>query len=284
MPGDQTHRFVIHDRDTIYSEQVDRTLEGMGLVVLKTPARVPQANAFCETSDRHRAPRVPGLRDRAQRATSPCCPSRVDRSLQSWASPCELRTRHSREVRPCAAVDRASAPGRAGCNSDSHSGRSSSRVPSHATSGVTTFEWPAQVFADHRYAHLSPAYLSAEVGLLDQPAPTSPSRREAASAERARKGQRAPKRDHRPAKVVEFPKGIGSPVWTTFATGSSLARDGSSARPRPKSRLSNNLASSRLRWSAPPSDRGSASSMLRALNRIAVDAGGRTALLRACAV
>ena len=26
VPGDQTHRFVIHDRDTIHSEQVDRTL------------------------------------------------------------------------------------------------------------------------------------------------------------------------------------------------------------------------------------------------------------------
>ena len=48
LPGDQTHRFVIHDRDTIYSERVDRTLEAMGLVVLKTPVRVPQANAFCE--------------------------------------------------------------------------------------------------------------------------------------------------------------------------------------------------------------------------------------------
>jgi transposase InsO family protein len=46
--GDQPHRFVIHDRDTIYSEGVDRTLEAMGLAVLKTPVRVPQANAFCE--------------------------------------------------------------------------------------------------------------------------------------------------------------------------------------------------------------------------------------------
>jgi transposase InsO family protein len=47
-PGDQGHRFVIHDRDTIYAEGVDRTLEAMGLDVLKTPVRVPQANAFCE--------------------------------------------------------------------------------------------------------------------------------------------------------------------------------------------------------------------------------------------
>ena len=48
VPGDQVHRFVIHDRDTIYSEGVDRTLEAMGLRVLKTPVRAPQANAFCE--------------------------------------------------------------------------------------------------------------------------------------------------------------------------------------------------------------------------------------------
>jgi len=48
ISGDQTHRFVIHDRDTIYSEGVDRTLAAMGLTVLKTPVRAPTANAFCE--------------------------------------------------------------------------------------------------------------------------------------------------------------------------------------------------------------------------------------------
>jgi putative transposase len=48
VPGDQAHRFVIHDRDTIYSEGVDCTLEAMGLTVLRTPVRAPQSNAFCE--------------------------------------------------------------------------------------------------------------------------------------------------------------------------------------------------------------------------------------------
>jgi len=55
-----------------------------------------------------------------------------------------------------------------------------------------------------RYAHLSPAYLSAEVGLLDAPAPTPPPL-EPHADKRARKGQRAAKPDQRPAKVVEFP-------------------------------------------------------------------------------
>jgi transposase InsO family protein len=48
VAADQGHRFVIHDRDSIYSDSVDRTLAAMELTVLKTPARVPQANCFCE--------------------------------------------------------------------------------------------------------------------------------------------------------------------------------------------------------------------------------------------
>ena len=58
-----------------------------------------------------------------------------------------------------------------------------------------------------RYAHLSPAYLSAEVGLLDPPAPPK------AKSKRARKGQRASKGDQRGAKVVKFPKENGSSGW-----------------------------------------------------------------------
>jgi transposase InsO family protein len=48
VSGDQPHRFVVHDRDSIYSEGVDQTIAAMGLTVLKTPVRAPQANAFCE--------------------------------------------------------------------------------------------------------------------------------------------------------------------------------------------------------------------------------------------
>jgi hypothetical protein len=48
VAGERPHRFVIHDRDTIYAEGVDRTLAAMRLTVLKTPVRAPTANAFCE--------------------------------------------------------------------------------------------------------------------------------------------------------------------------------------------------------------------------------------------
>jgi integrase len=59
-----------------------------------------------------------------------------------------------------------------------------------------------------RYAHLSPAYLSAEVGLLDAPTPPA-----TPNPERATKGQRAAKAEPRTAKVVEFAKGNGSSGW-----------------------------------------------------------------------
>jgi hypothetical protein len=48
VSGDEPHRLVIHDHDSIYSDSVDRTITGMGLRVVKTPVRSPQANAFCE--------------------------------------------------------------------------------------------------------------------------------------------------------------------------------------------------------------------------------------------
>jgi putative transposase len=48
ISGDEAHRYVIHDRDTIYSNDVDRTIDALGLTVLKTPVHTPQANAFCE--------------------------------------------------------------------------------------------------------------------------------------------------------------------------------------------------------------------------------------------
>ena len=48
MSGDELHRFVIHDHDSIYSQEFDSTIAAMGLTILKTPVRAPQANAFCE--------------------------------------------------------------------------------------------------------------------------------------------------------------------------------------------------------------------------------------------
>ena len=46
--GDEPHRFVVGDRDAVFSPAVDNVLRSMSLRALKTPPRVPQANAFCE--------------------------------------------------------------------------------------------------------------------------------------------------------------------------------------------------------------------------------------------
>jgi putative transposase len=48
VTGDEPYRFVIHDRDAIYSPAVDRALASMQLHALVTPVRAPTANAFCE--------------------------------------------------------------------------------------------------------------------------------------------------------------------------------------------------------------------------------------------
>lgn len=41
-------RFLIHDRDSIYSASLDLAIESMGLKILKTPVMAPTANAYCE--------------------------------------------------------------------------------------------------------------------------------------------------------------------------------------------------------------------------------------------
>jgi putative transposase len=48
VTGDEPHKYVIHDRDSIYSCDLDASLGSLGLTVLRTPYRSPQANAFCE--------------------------------------------------------------------------------------------------------------------------------------------------------------------------------------------------------------------------------------------
>jgi transposase InsO family protein len=48
MPSDHHYRFLIHDRDSIFSRALDEHIRHLGLKVLKTPVRTPVANAICE--------------------------------------------------------------------------------------------------------------------------------------------------------------------------------------------------------------------------------------------
>ena len=48
IPADHAYRFLIHDRDTIFSQELDQSVRHLGPRILKTPVRSPQANALCE--------------------------------------------------------------------------------------------------------------------------------------------------------------------------------------------------------------------------------------------
>jgi putative transposase len=48
ITGEQPQRYLIHDRDSIFSTDLDSVLTSSGIKVLKSPIRAPQANAFCE--------------------------------------------------------------------------------------------------------------------------------------------------------------------------------------------------------------------------------------------
>jgi putative transposase len=48
IPCDHGYRFLLHDRDSNFSQQLDQTIRNLGLRVLKTPPHGPQANALCE--------------------------------------------------------------------------------------------------------------------------------------------------------------------------------------------------------------------------------------------
>jgi transposase InsO family protein len=42
------YRFVIHDRDSIFSPSLDSALNDFGVRILRTPVQAPKANAYCE--------------------------------------------------------------------------------------------------------------------------------------------------------------------------------------------------------------------------------------------
>jgi len=48
IPSGHAYRFIIHDRDAIFSTGLDASLAGLGLAVIKTPVRSPKANSLCE--------------------------------------------------------------------------------------------------------------------------------------------------------------------------------------------------------------------------------------------
>ena len=48
LAGDHSYRFVLHDQDSIFSRELDQKVTTMGVRVLQTPVRAPEANSICE--------------------------------------------------------------------------------------------------------------------------------------------------------------------------------------------------------------------------------------------
>jgi transposase InsO family protein len=48
LTEDHPYRFLIHDRDSIFSKDLDKAVTAMGVRILRTPVRAPKANAYCE--------------------------------------------------------------------------------------------------------------------------------------------------------------------------------------------------------------------------------------------
>ena len=48
LPGGHSYRYLIHDRDSIFSREVDKEVTAMGVQVLRTPVQAPKANSVCE--------------------------------------------------------------------------------------------------------------------------------------------------------------------------------------------------------------------------------------------
>jgi hypothetical protein len=46
LPGGHGYRYVIHDRDSIFSQQLDRSVKELGVTVRRTPVRAPKAKDY----------------------------------------------------------------------------------------------------------------------------------------------------------------------------------------------------------------------------------------------
>jgi putative transposase len=77
IPADHGYCFLIHDRDSIFSHQLDQCVRHLGLRVLKTPPQSPQANALCE--------RLLGtVRRECLDFVIPLCANHLRRLLHAW--------------------------------------------------------------------------------------------------------------------------------------------------------------------------------------------------------
>jgi putative transposase len=79
IPADHGYRFLSPNRDSLFSQTLDRSIGNLGLLVLKTPPYCPQANAICE--------RVLGtLRREALDFVIPLTENHLRQMLRDWVA------------------------------------------------------------------------------------------------------------------------------------------------------------------------------------------------------
>ncbi len=79
IPFDHQFRYLIHDRDSIFSAEFDRSIENDGMRVLKSPYRSPRANSICERM-------IGSMRRECLDYMIPFAESHLRRILKSWAA------------------------------------------------------------------------------------------------------------------------------------------------------------------------------------------------------
>ena len=84
-----TYRYLIHDRDSIFAQDLDESLERLGVKIVKSPPHSPMANAVCE--------RVIGtIRRECLDWLIPLSESHLRTILQRWIDHYNRKRPHSR--------------------------------------------------------------------------------------------------------------------------------------------------------------------------------------------
>jgi len=85
---DEQYAYLLHDRGSIFSAELDRSIQRLGLRVLKSPPRSPKANSICE--------RVIGtLRRECLDWLIPLSEAHLRLTLKSWVAHYNRGRRHS---------------------------------------------------------------------------------------------------------------------------------------------------------------------------------------------
>jgi hypothetical protein len=93
------HKYLIHDRDSIFARHLDDSIRAMGLGVLRSPYSSPKANAICERVIGTIRRECLDWDDSTVRVASPLDPARVGCTLQRRASAQCTGTRCTRASR-----------------------------------------------------------------------------------------------------------------------------------------------------------------------------------------